>query len=228
VNLPWLAHPNRNQATIWAGYGGLRGGAALGKLLFGAANFSGKMPMAWPTQAELAKAPFKGRDDGGTQMGYFFGYREYDRRKAAGDTVNLIFPFGHGLSYSTFAYSNLILPCQTATKGAVFEVTVDVQNTSAVDGDEIVMLFVQGPPRPAGMTGDRSVKELKSFARVSVKAGQTVTAQLPLRIGDLRHWEGDANGRFLIDSGAYTVLVGKNAEDASTAAVAGTITVEGD
>ena len=228
VNLPWLSHPNRNQATIWAGYGGVRGGAALGKLIFGAANFSGKMPMAWPTQAELDKAQFKGADETGTQMGYFFGYREYDRRKAAGETVNLVFPFGHGMSYSTFAYSNLLVPCQTASKDAVFEVTVDIKNTSVVDGDEVVMLFVQGPPKPAGLTGDRPVKELKSFARISVRAGQTVTARLPLRIRDLRRWEGDASGRWLIDSGAYTVLVGKNAEDASTAALAGTITVEGD
>ena len=228
VNLPFLAHPNRNQATIWAGYGGLRGGAALGKLIFGAANFSGKMPMAWPTQAELDRAPFKGSDEAGTPMGYFFGYREYDRRQAVGITVNLLFPFGHGLSYSTFAYSNLVVPCQTASKGAVFAVTVDIRNTSAVDGDEVAMLFVQGPSKPAGSTGDRPVKELKSFARVSVKAGQTVTAQLPVRIRDLRRWEGDASGRWQIDSGVYTVLVGKNAEDASTAAVAGTFTVQGD
>src|SRR6478609_1157777 len=96
VNLPWLAHPNRNQATIWAGYAGLRGGAALGKLIFGAANFAGKMPMAWPTQAELDQAKFKGSDEEGTELGYFFGYREYDRRKASGAAVDLVFPFGHG------------------------------------------------------------------------------------------------------------------------------------
>jgi hypothetical protein len=70
-------------------------------LIFGAANFSGKMPMAWPTQAELDQTPFKGPDETGTQMGYFFGYREYDRRQAAGDPVKSVFPFGHGLSYST-------------------------------------------------------------------------------------------------------------------------------
>ncbi|MEI9937755.1 MAG: glycoside hydrolase family 3 C-terminal domain-containing protein [Pseudomonadota bacterium] len=228
VNLPWLAHANKNQATIWAGYSGLRGGAALGKLIFGAANFSGKMPLAWPTQSELDKAQFKGRDEEGTQMGYFFGYREYDRRKAAGQAVELVFPFGYGSSYSTFEYGNLILPCQTVTKSAIFNVSVDIENTSAVDGDEIAMLFVKPPPKPAGSTGDRPLKELKSFARVSVKAGQTTTAQLPLRIRDLRRWEGDASGKWVIDPGAYTILVGKNAADAETSITQGALTVQND
>ena len=62
VNLPWLAHANQHQATVWAGYGGLRAGAALGKLIFGAANFSGKMPMAWPAQSELDQMAFKGAE----------------------------------------------------------------------------------------------------------------------------------------------------------------------
>jgi beta-glucosidase len=212
VNLPWLSHANQNQATIWAGYGGMRGGAALGKLIFGAANFSGKMPLAWPTQAELDQTPFKDQDSAGTTMGYFFGYREYDRRSEAGQTASLVFPFGHGLSYSHFVYANLVLPCQTVTKDAIIDATVDILNDSAVDGDEVAMLFVMPPPqKPAGVTGDRPIKELKSFARVHVPAGQTVTAHLPLRIRDLRRWEGDANGNFRIDSGTYMLMAGANA-----------------
>ncbi|HET7538814.1 MAG TPA: glycoside hydrolase family 3 C-terminal domain-containing protein, partial [Polyangiaceae bacterium] len=230
VNLPWLKHANKNQATVWAGYGGMRGGSALGKLLFAVngANFSGKVPLAWPTQAELDQAAFKDNDPAGTRMGYFFGYREYDRRKAAGATPNLVFPFGHGLSYSHFDYSNLVLPCQTVTKEAIIDVTVDIQNTSAVDGDEVALLFVKPPAKPAGVTADRPVKELKSFARVSVPAGQKVTAQLPLRIRDLRRWEGGANGTWRIDSGVYTILVGKNADDAEDSSTAGTLTVQAD
>ena len=227
VNLPWLTHANKNQATVWAGYGGLRGGAALGKLIFGAANFSGKMPLAWPTQAELDEAHFKDSEPD-TQMGYFFGYREYDRRKATGQTVGLVFPFGHGLSYSHFEYSSLAVPCQTATKDAVFIVSVDIENTSSSDGDEIAMLFVKPPPKAAGVSGDRPVKELKSFARVSVPAGQKVTAQLPLRIRDLRRWEGDESGHWRIDSGSYTILVGKNADDADASPAHSALLVQGD
>ncbi len=226
VNLPWLSHANKNQATIWAGYGGLRSGEALGKLIFGAANFSGKMPMAWPTQAELDQAVFK-ESDTETHMGYFFGYREYDRRKAAGSTPAMVFPFGRGLSYSTFAYSNVQVPCATASAGGIVDITVDIANTSQVDGDEIAMLFLKPPPKPANITGDRPVKELKSFARVTVAAGKTVTAHLPVRIRDLRRWEGDASGKWVIDSGAYTVLVGKDADDADAGANQGTLMVSG-
>ena len=84
------------------------------------------------------------------------------------------------------------------------------------------------PPKPAGITGDRPYKELKSFARVRVPANTTVTAQLPLRIQDLRRWEGGENGKWVIDSGEYTILVGKNAADAETSTLSGTVTVNGD
>ncbi|HKO47389.1 MAG TPA: glycoside hydrolase family 3 C-terminal domain-containing protein [Polyangiaceae bacterium] len=229
VNLPWLNHANKKQATVWAGYGGLRGGAAIGKLLFGAANFSGKMPMAWPTQAELDKANFK-EEEVETTMDYFFGYREYDRRKAVGMNPTLLFPFGHGLSYSSFTYSNLTVPCQTemATKDAVVKVTVDIENTSDVDGDEVVMLFVKPPAKPANVIGERPIKELKSFVRVNVKAHAKVTAELPLRIRDLRRWEGNEQGKWVTDSGAYTILVGKNADDAAAAVTQGVLAIQGD
>lgn len=227
VNLPWLSHPNKNQATIWAGYGGVRGGAALGKLIFGAASFSGKLPMAWPTQSELDEARFIDSERS-TQMGYFFGYREYDRRRAAGQAVDLVFPFGHGLSYASFAYSNLTLPCEAATKDAIVEITVEIENTSKVDGDEVAMLFVKPPPKPAGIVGDRPIKELKSFARVSVPGGKRTTASLPLRVRDLRRWEGDANGKWRVDSGDYTILVGKNADDAETNGLRATLEIQAD
>jgi beta-glucosidase len=214
VNVPWLAHANQNQATVWLGYGGQRGGLGLARLLFGEANFSGKMPMAWPLEADMPA--FKTEEDI-TEMGYFFGYREYDRRAAAGTPVNLVFPFGHGMSYTSYAYSNLQVPCADATEKGVFNVTVDITNTGAVDGEEVPMLFVAGPPKPVDFTGERPVKELKSFAKVLVPAGSTVTATLPVRIQDLRRWEGDSNGRWVIDPGDYTLMVGPNASDAALA-----------
>jgi beta-glucosidase len=90
------------------------------------------------------------------------------------------------------------------------------------------MLFVKPPAKPASITGDRAWKELKSFARVHVPAGQTVTAQLPLRIRDLRHWEGDETGHWVIDSGNYTLLVAKNADDAESTITQATLPVTGD
>jgi beta-glucosidase len=215
VNLPWLSHANKNQATIWAGYGGQRQGAAFGKLLLGDRNFSGKMPMAWPTQADLP--PFT-EGATSTTMGYFFGYRYYDNKKAMGQPVQLVFPFGHGLSYTTFAYQKPEVPCGDVSKDAVIEVKVAVSNTGPVEGDEIVMLFVSGPPKAATIKGDRAVKELKGFKKINLKAmgteGDAKRVTIPLRIQDLRHWEGDASGSWVIDEGTYTIMVGPSGDDA--------------
>src|SRR5690606_29330212 len=143
---------------------------------------------------------------------------------AAGTPAELVFPFGHGLSYSTFTYSNPQIPCADATKKAIVNVTVDITNTSAVDGEEIAMLFVKPPAPPAGITGQRPVKELKSFAKVKVPAMGMATATLPLRIQDLRRWEGGADGNWVIDNGDYTILVGKSGAD-DDLIPAGTLTI---
>ncbi len=215
VNLPWLSNANAKQATVWAGYGGQHVGAALGKLLLGDRNFAGKMPLAWPLQADL---PAFTTGTTTTMMGYFFGYRYYDDRAAKGMPVKLVFPFGHGMSYTTFEYSNLQVPCGSVSKNGVINVTVDIKNTGAVEGDEVAMLFVAGPPKASTITGNRPVKELKSFYRVNLKAagtdgsGKRIT--LPLRIQDLRHWEGDASGSWVIDPGTYTIMVGPSGDDA--------------
>jgi beta-glucosidase len=163
-------------------------------------------------------------------MGYFFGYRDYDKKQHVDNTpVNLVFPFGHGLSYSSFTYSNVTLPCTDAvTRDAIFKVTVDVENTSDVAGEEAVLLFIKPPPKPASITGERPWKELKSFVKVPVGAKSKVTAELPLRIRDLRRWEGGETGKWVIDSGEYTVLVGKDADDAELGTNAKTFTVNAD
>lgn len=227
VNLPWLSHENQNQATIWAGYPGMRGGLAIGKLILGQENFTGKMPMAWVSEDLL---PVFKETETVTTMDYFFGYRAYDKRKFVdNEDISVIYPFGHGLSYSTFEYANVSAPCTAAVpKDAIFEVTVDVTNTSQRDGDEVVFLFIKPPPKPAGVMGERPWKELKSFARVSVPAGQTVQAKLPVRVQDLRRWEGDKSGKWVIDSGEYTMLIGKNADDAEAGTHSATFTVAGD
>ncbi len=216
VNLPWLNHANQQQATIWAGYAGQRQGAAFAKLLFGEANFSGKMFMAWPKQEDLP--PFT-TEAFSTNMGYFFGYRYYDDLKRQGKPVELVFPFGYGLSYTTFAYKQLDIPCATVTKDSVIEVKVVVSNTGPVKGEEVVMMFVAGPPKPANITGARPVKELKGFRKVALEPmgtpGDTKQITMQLKIQDLRHWEGDVDGSWVIDPGEYTIMVGPNADDAA-------------
>jgi len=216
VAMPWLSHANKNQATVWAGYPGVRGGTALGKLLFGAANFSGKMALAWPADdSQLQTFKNDGPNGTGTKMSYFFGYRRYDQ---LGMNSQLAFEYGHGLSYSTFKYENVTVPCVgEVTNNAIVNITVDITNTAGPAGDEIAFLFIKPPPKPAGITGQRPVKELKSFARVSLGMGEKKTVTLPLRIQDLRRWEGGENGHWTIDPGDYGIMVGTSGADADLA-----------
>jgi len=216
VSLPWLTDTDHTkQATIWAGYGGNRQGAAYAKLLFGEANFGGKMAVSWPLDKDLLQ--FYDANTSTHTQDYWFGYRYYDHLGTSG---NLVFPFGWGMSYTTFAYSNLALPCSSTDKNGVIKITVDVENTGSVDGDEIVQMYVKGPQSPSDISGARPVKELKGFHRVSLKAkgqsGSKARVTLPLSIWELRHWEGDASGKgWLVDPGEYTVLVGPNSSDAA-------------
>lgn len=125
-----------------------------------------------------------------------------------------MFPFGHGLSYTTFQYSHPVVPCAGVTANAVINVTVDVENTGSADGDEVAFLFVEGPPA-ASPSDARAVRELKSFGRVHVARGATERVILPLRIQDLRHWSGGSHGSWVLDAGTYQVLVGpRDDEDA--------------
>jgi beta-glucosidase len=184
---------------------------AFGKLLFGDETFSGKLPFTWVAQADLPA--FQG---GSTTalLDYFFGYRLYDALEAAGVfPIEPVFPFGHGLSYTTFEYSNLELPCSEVDPDSVLDVSVEVENTGSVQGSEVVMLFVQGPPKPVEVTGERAPKELRGFARVELAANETQRVTIPLRIQDLRHWEGNADGEYVLDPGEYSVLVGPNSAE---------------
>lgn len=209
INMPWLADV---AAVVWSSYSGQLGGLALAQLLFGEANFSGKMPVAWPKEQDLPKF----RDEPtNTTMDYFIGYRYLDKQRKTP-----IFPFGHGLSYSKYRYSNLTLPCGTASKQAVVEVTVDVKNESEIDGEEIAMLFVSYPNTKASR---RSVKELKGFKKFAVPAGKTARVAIPLRVADLKYWNGDADGHWEVESGDVTIMVGP---DADHLGLAGTLSIE--
>jgi len=178
-----------------AWYPGMVGGAAMGEVLFGKKNFSGKLPISWPKS--LSDLP---TFDGGatTAMDYYLGYRYYDNA-----SKTPLYPFGYGMSYTKFDYTNLVVPCGSVTKTGVVNVSVDITNAGTVAGDEVVLLFASYP----GTTKRRSVKELKGFARVSLDAGAKKTVTIPLRVSDLKYWDKD-KGDWLVESGSVKVSVG--------------------
>ncbi len=154
VNMPWLAHSNKSQATIWAGYPGQRGALALGKLIFGAANFSGKMPMAWPTQAELDKQPFK--DERGSHADGLLLRVPRVRSSAevcrpAAGRPDLPVRSRHQLLDLRVLERDPRLSWRARSRRTPSSRSPSTSRTlSDVAGDEVAMLFVKPPAKPEG------------------------------------------------------------------------------
>jgi beta-glucosidase len=204
VLMPWLGSV---PAVVMAWYPGQAGGTALGKLLFDDVNFSGKLPITWPALV-TDEPPFNqgGTTGGSTTMDYYLGYRYFDKNK-----LTPLFALGSGLSYTTFKYQFLGVPCSTVTKQGVVDVQVAVTNTGNVPGSEVSFLFVSYPNTKAR----RSVKELKGFHRTApIQPGQTVMLTIPLRIQDLKYWNSAANPPgWTVESGAVQIMVGPSSDN---------------
>ena len=194
IDMPWLSQV---PAVVMAWYPGMVGGTALGKLLFGDANFSGKLPITWPKQWADEPAFNSGTT---TQFDYYAGYHYFDQ-----NNITPLFPFGAGLSYASFQYRNIEVPCATVTDGAVVQVKADITNTGTVAGDEITFLFVSYPSTKVR----RPAKELRGFLRETIQPGQTVRVTIPLRVSDLKYWD-TASSSWKIESGPVKVMVGSS------------------
>jgi len=197
VNMPWLASV---PSVVMAWYPGQRGGAALGKLLFGDENFSGRLPISWANNLdELAEFH---NPSNKTTMDYFLGYRWYDHKN-----LTPLLPFGFGLSYTKFDYLGLQVPCSSVKKNGVIDVKVDIKNSGTVAGEEVAMVFVSFPQLNGAR---RSVKELKGFQRVSLQPGEAKRVTIPVRVKDLDYYDMTQN-KWVIETGTHTIKVGPNA-----------------
>jgi beta-glucosidase len=163
-------------AILHTWYPGQEGGTALAQILFGDYSPSGKLPASFERRWEDNPVfhnyyPAPGQSRVQYAEGVFVGYRHYDRS----DTKPL-FPFGFGLSYTTFAYSNLTVSPQTGNVKEPITVSFDVKNTGHREGAEVAELYVGD----AHATVPRPVKELKGFAKVNLKPGETKRVTLKL------------------------------------------------
>lgn len=198
--LPWAAE---NASTILhLTHASQELGNALADVIYGAANPGGKLAQTWPKSLDQLP-PMMDYDltKGRTYM-YFTGEPQY--------------PFGYGLSYTTFKLSNL-RPESVATSvsewqlspSAPLQITIDLQNTGPREGDEVVQLYVRYPdskvPRP--------LKQLRAFQRVTVPAGETKTVTLPLAAADLAYWSPEQHA-WTIEPGRIELLVGTSSADA--------------
>jgi beta-glucosidase len=194
-------------AILMAWYFGMEGGNALARVLFGDVNPSGKMPLTTPrSESEL---PFFDEFADTSEYGPYHGYTLMDK-----EGHEPTFPFGHGLSYTAWAYDNLVVGTPKVRPDGRLDVTVDVTNTGDRAGEEVVQLYIGFEDSKV----ERPVKLLRAFDKVALEPGETKTVPLSVEVKDLAWYNPDA-GAWEIEPMVYSVLVGPSSrtEDLLTA-----------
>jgi beta-glucosidase len=203
VEMPWV---NEVPAILQLWYDSQEQGNALADVLFGDVNPSGKLPTTFPVRLQDNPAYINYPGENGKVRygeGIFVGYRYYDKKE-----VSPLFPFGHGLSYTTFKYANLKISDKAITPNQTLQVKVDVTNTGKVYGKEVVQLYV----RDLQSTFARPEKELKAFEKVDLKPGETKTVTFTLDREAFWYFNIVKN-TWDIEAGEFEILVGASSRD---------------
>jgi beta-glucosidase len=185
---------------------GQAGGGALADIVFGRANPCGKLAETFPLQLSHTPAHLNWPGGAGKVRygeGLFIGYRYYDAKE-----LPVLFPFGHGLSYTTFAYSNPRVSAQTFRDVDGLTVTVDVTNTGQMPGKEIVQVYVRDCE--SGLV--RPEKELKGFAKVELQPGETRLVAIKLDFRAFAYYH-PAYGQWITEDGDFDIQIGASAAD---------------
>jgi beta-glucosidase len=201
VAMPWI---DKVAGVIWAGHAAAFDGSAIAALLFGDANPSGRLVMTFPVNEQQGPATRPDEYPGDAKTvnfseGLLVGYRWYDAKNQTP-----LFPFGFGLSYTTFKYADLKISSEVGGKRAV---SVRVTNTGAREGAEVVQLYL-GAPASAG----EPPRQLKGFEKVWLKPGESKTAIMTLDRGSVALWDDEGHG-WKVAPGVYSVNVGASSRD---------------
>lgn len=199
VSMPWIDKVN---AVVEAWYPGQEGAYAISDALFGKINPSGKLTTSFihdvndnPSQAYY----MKNLDNATYGEGLYVGYRHYEKQG-----TDVLFPFGHGLSYTQFKYDKLVVKVDKEA----LHVTLQIRNTGKYDGKEIVQVYVADKAAKI----DRPLKELRAFQKVALKQGESKKVSLTIPINDLRYFD-PATRSWKLDNGKFEVLVGASSQD---------------
>ncbi|KAI1254534.1 hypothetical protein MGN70_003939 [Eutypa lata] len=204
VEMPWIDGVG---AVVQAWYGGNETGNTIADALFGDANPSGKLSLSFPRRVQDNPAFLNYRSEGGRVLygeDVYVGYRYYE---FAGRDV--LFPFGHGLSYTTFAFSDLSVSKDGAAGGKL-KLSLKVTNTGAVKGAEVAQLYVA--PRKKSAKVNRPAKELKGFAKTLLEPGETKTVAIEVEEKYAASYWDEERDQWCVEGGEYDLIVSDSSE----------------
>ena len=203
VTMPWI---DQVPCVMEGWLGGQAGDSAIVDVLTGKVNPSGKLSETFPKRLEDCPAYLNWPGEQGKvhyREGLFIGYRHYDAKK-----IEPLFPFGHGLSYTQFAYTNLRLSASELDESEELQVSVDVTNTGNRAGSEVVQLYVH--PKQSRL--QRPEQELKGFQKVKLAVGETLTVQMKLTPRDLSYYDPEEK-QWLVERGCSEIRIGSSSRD---------------
>jgi beta-glucosidase len=196
VSLEWIA--DSVPAVVEAWFPSEEGANAIADVLFGDVNPGGKLPITFPRSVGQVPIFYAHRPSGG---------RSHWKENYVETSTKPLYPFGHGLSYTRFQFSNLCIEPKVVQAGDAVTIQVDVSNTGNMPGDEVVQLYThQDVPYVT-----RPVKELKGFKRATIEPGQTRTVAFRVAVNQLGYY--DRNDNFVVEPGIVKLMIGSSSED---------------
>jgi beta-glucosidase len=198
---------NKTNALVWSWFNGSEGGNALADVLLGTVNPSGKLP--WTMPKNIMDSPahatnsFPGDKTVSYAEGILVGYRWFDTKK-----IEPLYPFGYGLSYTTFAFENAKTDKKSYAANETITVAVTVKNTGKVDGKEVVQLYTAKSDSKI----TRAAQELKGFQKVSVAAGKSQTITITIPVKELAYYNV-VTKKWTVEPGNYTLKLGSSSRD---------------
>jgi len=195
-------------AVIQAWYGGMEAGLAIADIILGNVNPSGKLPITFPkylsdSPAHKSEKTYPGDDKVYYDEGIFVGYRHFDTKN-----IEPLFPFGYGLSYTTFTYKNVKISKEKVNETGIFTISFEISNSGDRFGKEIIQVYIQDVESSI----ERPIKELKKFCKVELEPSETKSLDFSLKIEDLSYFDEERN-IWLVEKGLFNILIGSSSRD---------------
>jgi beta-glucosidase len=199
-----------NHTIVWSWYNGSENGNALADVLLGKVNPSGKLPFTFPAALDQSPAHALGVDAYPGQdlreeykEGVLVGYRWFDTKN-----IDPLYPFGYGLSYSSFAYSGLRTNKSVYSQSETITATITLKNNGSYDGKETVQFYVSKP----GSSVERAEKELKAFKKINTVKGQAKTVSVSIPVKELAYFDTNSM-KWVVEPGEYVLRAGGSSRD---------------